>query len=85
MKRRKKSSIFSVINRRNRILDKEICVIHCGDCEIKGGEAFMLDDITIQNGYDVEAQRYINTMMNYIYGKFNTLAKRQSNTDSKLE
>jgi hypothetical protein len=42
-------------------------------------------NVLLENGYDVEAQRYINTMMNYIYGKFNTLAKRQSNTDSKLE
>ena len=42
-------------------------------------------NVLVENGYDVEAQRYINTMMNYIYGKFNTLAKRQSNTDSKLE
>lgn len=39
----------------------------------------------LEHGYDVEAQRQIESMMNYIYGKFNTLAKRQSNTDSKLE
>lgn len=39
----------------------------------------------LEYGYDVEAQREIESMMNYIYGKFNTLAKRQSNTDSKLE
>ena len=42
-------------------------------------------NVLLENGYDVEAQKHINTMMNYIYGKFNTLAKRQSNTDSKLE
>lgn len=42
-------------------------------------------NVLLENGYDVEAQKYIETMMNYIYGKFNTLAKRQSNTDSKLE
>lgn len=42
-------------------------------------------NVLLENGYDVEAQKYIKTMMNYIYGKFNTLAKRQSNTDSKLE
>lgn len=42
-------------------------------------------NVLLDNGYDVEAQKYIETMMNYIYGKFNTLAKRQSNTDSKLE
>mgnify|MGYP006871101220 FL=1 len=39
----------------------------------------------LEYGYDVEAQKEIESMMNYIYGKFNTLAKRQSNTDSKLE
>lgn len=39
----------------------------------------------LEYGYDTEAQKQINSMMNYIYGKFNTLAKRQSNTDSKLE
>ena len=42
-------------------------------------------NVLLENGYDVEAQKHINTMMNYIYGKFNTLSKRQSNTDSKLE
>lgn len=42
-------------------------------------------NVLLENGYDVEAQKYIETMMNYIYSKFNTLAKRQSNTDSKLE
>lgn len=39
----------------------------------------------LEYGYDQQAQAEINNMMNYIYGKFNTLAKRQSNTDSKLE
>lgn len=38
----------------------------------------------LEYGYDQQAQAEINNMMNYIYGKFNTLAKRQSNTDSKL-
>ena len=42
-------------------------------------------NVLLDNGYDVEAQKHINSMMNYIYGKFNTLSKRQSNTDSKLE
>ena len=42
-------------------------------------------NVLLDHGYDVAAQKYINTMMNYIYGKFNTLSKRQSNTDSKLE
>lgn len=42
-------------------------------------------NVLLENGYDVEAQEHINTLMNYIYGKFNTLSKRQSNTDSKLE
>lgn len=42
-------------------------------------------NVLLENGYDLEAQKYIESMMNYIYGKFNTLAKRQSNTDSKLE
>jgi hypothetical protein len=39
----------------------------------------------LEYGYDQQAQQEINNMMNYIYGKFNTLSKRQSNTDSKLE
>ena len=39
----------------------------------------------LEYGYDQQAQAEINNMMNYIYGKFNTLAKRQSNTDAKLE
>ena len=39
----------------------------------------------LEYGYDQQAKAEINKMMNYIYGKFNTLAKRQSNTDSKLE
>lgn len=42
-------------------------------------------NVLLDHGHDVEAKKYIETMMNYIYGKFNTLAKRQSNTDSKLE
>ena len=54
MKRGRKASIASFKNRRNRILDRELCVINCGDCEIKGGEAFMLDDITIQKAIDGE-------------------------------
>ena len=54
MKRDRKASIASFKNRRNRILDRELCVINCGDCEIKGGEAFMLDDITIQKAIDGE-------------------------------
>lgn len=47
----------------------------------------MMDSVNVllDNGHDVEASNKIKDIMNYIYGKFNTLAKRQSNTDSKIE
>lgn len=47
----------------------------------------MIDSVNVllDNGHDVEASNKIKDIMNYIYGKFNTLAKRQSNTDSKIE
>lgn len=41
-------------------------------------------NVYLEQGYDREAASQIETLMNYIYGKFNTLSKRQSNTDSKL-
>lgn len=45
----------------------------------------MMDSVNVllDNGHDVEASNKIKDIMNYLYGKFNTLAKRQSNTDSK--
>lgn len=45
----------------------------------------MMDSVNVllDNGHDVEASNKIKDIMNYIYGKFNTLAKRESNTDSK--
>ena len=39
-------------NKKSRILDKDLCVIDCSNCEINGGEGFMLDDITIQKAID---------------------------------
>ena len=45
----------------------------------------MMDSVNVllDNGHHVEASNKIKDIMNYIYGKFNTLAKRESNTDSK--
>jgi hypothetical protein len=47
----------------------------------------MMDSVNVllDNGHDVEASNKIKDIMNYLYGKFNTLTKRQSNTDSKIE
>lgn len=45
----------------------------------------MMDSVNVllDNWHHVEASNKIKDIMNYIYGKFNTLAKRESNTDSK--
>jgi len=52
MRRGRKSFIVPVKSRKTCILDKDLCVIECGNCKIKGGEEFMLDDITIQKAID---------------------------------
>lgn len=41
-------------------------------------------NILLQEQRNQEASAEIENLMNYIYAKFNTLAKRQSNTDSKM-
>ena len=76
MKRGRKASIASFKNRRNRILDRELCVINCGDCEIKGGEAFMLDDITIQKAIDGEPDA-LASVIKFYEPVINRYAKRK--------
>ena len=76
MKRGRKASIDSFKNRRNRILDRELCVINCGDCEIKGGEAFMLDDITIQKAIDGEPDA-LASVIKFYEPVINRYAKRK--------
>lgn len=42
-------------------------------------------NVYLDNGYEAEAQKEIDYLMMDLYAKFNTLSKRQSNTDSKME
>lgn len=42
-------------------------------------------NVLLENDHSIEAKKYIDMIIKGIYFKFNTLAKRQSNTDSKLE
>lgn len=42
-------------------------------------------NVLLENGHGAEAKKYIDAIIKDIYFKFNTLAKRQSNTNSKLE
>ena len=74
---------------RNFLLDPEVVA---GETRVYGDgvrrnviqNQLMLINRAIENG-DVEAQRhYITELMNDIYSRFNSIAKRESNTDSNI-